>query len=638
MPAFEYYEPKPGNQWGSVPNSAIYPFEVDEDKRYVYFKDTPPPDSPIKDQKYIVFYYDSPKNGIVRAQNHHPIYVPYILLVNMDFSHAVANFVDLPVFNPVVKKTVTIRAVRRYKNPLKIRSKKKHKHNKRGLKKNKKNKEAENKDKKNSNEEKNSKNKEEGNSPHQGQNNDKGGQGNTGNAEDRWKELLDSKRNSQKGMKKLKSAREHAKNHIDYFLAFEDRAKPNYKIYNNQQAKQIMNGGYDIGIKVSLDYVKPEDINKFNLQNSIMFPPTYTNDADMPAEAMINYLDLQDSLIARILPPYPLEKNAKYTFFYIAPANFKYIDGKKIWIPVYILVPADSKEKPTDMRPFHSYKVKENIGKDSVYTTAEQKAIWTSRKFENMLMNKKFVNIPQKPLEATYFLKPEDFDAFLIQKGLINEGVGYKQKKKEKFASRDPIKIFLKGVVDLLNLKDFSKKAFVKSLSNHNDEKFKKIMRAAKDQRMSLLNDLKRKNAFERNMMKKRVMEMNKKLGNLKKVYQAQKEKMRELAKKKKLEALKKKKEEEEKKKGKKKNEGEEKPENGEKGDKKEEEKQKTGKEPKKEEKKENKETDKKGEKKGDKEKKRTNDKSKENTKDKKKEKEKEKPQEKKSEKLKKKK
>lgn len=527
MPAFEYYEPKPGHQWGSVPNTAIYPFEVDEDKRYVYFKDTPPPDSPIAGQKYIVFYYDSPKKGIIRSNNHHPIFVPYILLVNLDFGRAVANFVDIPVFNPVLKKSVTIRAVRRFKKPLKVKRKKRRKRHRR-KKKHQGEKGQKNKHHSRKNENKNSEKDEEKNPKKSDSENEKSG------SENEWKEMLDSKRKAQKDMKKFKKARAYAKRHIDYWRAFEDRAKPSYRIYDNQQAKQIMNGGYDIGIKVSLEYVKPEDINKYNLQNSIMFPPTYTNDADMPEEAMINFLDLQDSLIARIEPPFPLVKGGKYTFFYIAPANFKYSDGRKIWIPVYILVPSESKEKPTDMRPFNSYKVKENIGKDSVYIMDKQKAVWTSRKFENMLMNKKFVNIPQKPLESAYFVKPEDFQAFLTQKGLLNEGVRFKHKKKKKFQSRDPIKIFLKGVVDVLNMRHVSKKSFLESFSNHNDNKFKKIMKAAKQQRMSLLNDLKRKNALQRNLMKKRVMEMNKKLKGLKKIYNAQKKKMKSLKKNKK--------------------------------------------------------------------------------------------------------
>ena len=105
-----------------------------------------------------------------------------------------------------------------------------------------------------------------------------------------------------------------------------------------------------------MDYVKPMDINRYNLENSIVFPPCYTNDAEMPAEAIVNYLDLKDSLIAKVLPPIPLVADAKYTFFFVAPSNFKYPDGRKVWIPVYILVPANSEERPSDLRSFTSYK------------------------------------------------------------------------------------------------------------------------------------------------------------------------------------------------------------------------------------------------------------------------------------------
>lgn len=88
-----------------------------------------------------------------------------------------------------------------------------------------------------------------------------------------------------------------------------------------------------------------------------MFPPCYTNHAEMPAEAIVNYRDMRNTLIAKVLPPIPLVAGAKYTFFYIAPTKFKYTDGRQIYFPVYILVPGDSEERPTDLRAFESYKV-----------------------------------------------------------------------------------------------------------------------------------------------------------------------------------------------------------------------------------------------------------------------------------------
>lgn len=523
LPPYEYYEPPRGHQWGSVPSTAIYPFEVDEDKKYVYFRNTAPPNSPVQGQKYVVFYYDSPKSGIVRVKDHKLVFVPYLLLVDISYAHAIANFVNIPVFNPSIRKSVTIRAVRRYKKPLKAKRKKKAQHSKKGGgKETQSNAGPKNKAHKSKKGEKSKKHGEE-------EDNEDDDSTGGGDKEEKWRQQLDNKTKAKNEAKKFQKARKYARTHIDYWRAFGDRAKPNYRIYDNHQARHIMNGGYDIGVKVSLDYVKPEDINQYNLQNSIMFPPTYTNDADMPAEAMIDYMDLQDSLIARIQPPYPMVKAAKYTFFYIAPANFKYHDGRKIWIPVYILVPKESKEKPTNMKIFHSYKVKEAVDKDSVYIKAKQKAVWTSRKFSNMLMNKKFVNIPQKPLESTYFVKPKEFHTFLNENGLINEGVHQDKKKERKFESRDPIKIFLKNVVDLLNMKTFQKKDLMADVASGNEAKFKKIMKVAKDQRMSLLDDLKRKNALKRNLMKQRVMEMNRKLKGLKKIYKAQKEKMKEM-------------------------------------------------------------------------------------------------------------
>lgn len=231
-------------------------------------------------------------------------------------------------------------------------------------------------------------------------------------------------------------------------------------IYDTLQERQIKNGGYDLGVNQTLDYVKPKDINKYHLENSIMFPPCYTNDAEMPAEAIVNYQDLTDSLIAKILPPLPIVAGAKYTFFYVAPAAFKYPDGKRIWLPVYILVPGDSKEKPTDLREFESYKIQRLIGEEENHQFLKSKMmpIWTPTKFEQIIMNKGFFNMPQKPLESEFFLDPKRFDEFLDEYDLINEGVKMKDTEVKKVYT-DPIRKLFKKAVEFFKFENGLKSA-----------------------------------------------------------------------------------------------------------------------------------------------------------------------------------
>lgn len=127
IPRFEYYEPKPGKNWGDVPPGAIYPFEVNEAMPYIYFRDTASPDCNIKYKKYIILYYDYSKRGHVDSKDGKPIYVPYLLLVSERFSQAITNYINIPVWNPSIGKYITIRVNRRYKKPLISKKKKKKK-------------------------------------------------------------------------------------------------------------------------------------------------------------------------------------------------------------------------------------------------------------------------------------------------------------------------------------------------------------------------------------------------------------------------------------------------------------------------------------------------------------------------------
>ena len=358
---------------------------------YIYFRDTAAPDCNIRYKKYIILYYDYSKRGKVKAKDKKPIYVPYLLLVSERHDRAISNYVNIPVWNPALGKYVTIRINRRYKKPLVKKKKKKKKRGKKGKKGKHKRK---NQSMKGPHAMGKGKKKKEAKEEIQEEPDRKA-------IEEKWRKRLARKRTKAKEAEKHEKARAYALTHIDYFRAFEDREVPQKPIYDNLQQMHIRNGGYDLGVNRTMDYVKPQNIKKYNLENSVMFPPCYTNDAEMPAEAIVNYRDLRDSLITKVLPPIPLVSGAKYTFFYVAPTKFKYPDGRHIWFPVYILVPEESEERPTDLREFHTYKVKKILGEGDQrhYIKSKLKPIWTPRKFENMLMNKKFVNMPQQELD-----------------------------------------------------------------------------------------------------------------------------------------------------------------------------------------------------------------------------------------------
>lgn len=486
---------------------------------YIYFRDTSPPDCNIRYKKYIILYYDYSKRGPVKAKDGKPIFVPYLLLVSERFGEAISNYINIPVWNPAIVKYVTIRINRRYKKPLvKKKKKKRGKHHKKGKKgkhgkpqhQNMKGPHAKGKGKK----------KEE--APNQEELDKEA-------IEEKWRKRLERKRSKAKDVAKLEAARDYAKKNIDYWRAFDDREQPQMQIYDNLQQKHIRNGGYDLGVNKTLDYVKPQDINKYNLQNSVMFPPCYTNDAEMPAEAIVNFRDVRDSLIAKVLPPIPIVAGAKYTFFYIAPTKFKYPDGRRIWLPVFILVPEDSEERPTDLREFDTYKVHQMIGdgEEHHYIKSKLKPVWTPRKFANMLMNKKFVNMPQQPLDDEFFLTPKKFDDFLDEYELLNEGVNLKDTIKKPVYT-DPLKKMLDKATEFLKFKKGLRTAIVDSFKPKNNNKLDEIIKRNKAQRLNLLNDLKRKHSMEASLMKKRVAELNKKLKTAQKVFNEQKKKLAE--------------------------------------------------------------------------------------------------------------
>jgi hypothetical protein len=90
----------------------------------------------------------------------------------------------------------------------------------------------------------------------------------------------------------------------------------------------------------------------------------------------------------------------------------------------------------------------------------------------------------------------------------------------------DPFKKMLNKAVEFLKFKKGLKTAITDSFKPRNNKKLEEILKKNKQQRLNLLNDLKRKHSLESSLMKKKVMELNKKLKIAQKVYKAQKKKM----------------------------------------------------------------------------------------------------------------
>jgi len=488
MPLFEYYEPQKGKEWGTVPSTGIYPFETEATKE-AFFRSTGEPLSTYSGYKYIVFYYDFPKNGEFRTKLGNPVFVPYVLLSPVDFNRAITNYVEIPVYNPALNKSIPIKAVRTFKAPIKLADPEKE-----GI----------------NNNMEGPKNKHQVGAKAPLSDADKA------KVEELWRKKLVSKQKDKKAAEAFEAAQEYAKNHIDYWRAFEDRDLPLLDVLDSHQRSEVINGGYDLGINETLEYFKPEDVNSKEMKNSIMFPPMYANHPEMPKEAQTNFLDIEDGLIARIFPPMPKVQGSKWTFFFVAPTKFHFPDGKKIWLPVYTLVPYDSDEKPTDLRAFHTYRLKISIGlmkRNFIHVPVFEKPKWTPNSFEHMIMDTRMINMPQKPFDKAYYFTPEEFEQFLKNYKLINKGVSFRDTEIEQHL--DPIKGFFKRIMKAFGQDGGIRKEFFRKTGGA-QAKLRKAKEEAEKQRNREITGLKREHMSNMDKMNKRVNELNKKLNSMK--------------------------------------------------------------------------------------------------------------------------
>ena len=421
-----------------------------------------------------------------------------MLLVEDNFNKAVRNYMDIPVYNPSTNQVIPIKVDRKFKAPIHVKDDTKKK-GKDSHQKTQKEIEAEQKKTK---EEKDKEEEERKKREHE-------------ELEEKWRRKLNQKKKEKGEAVEYEKAKQYAKTHIDYWRAFEDRASFDLEVLSPAERKSVINGGYDLGVKDSMEYFKSDDMTKDDIKYSIMYPPMYSNSPQMPKEAKINFIDLDDAMIVRIQPPVPQIQGTKWTFFFVAPTKFNYPDGKRVWIPVYILVPYDSDERPTDLRPFSTFRIKKSIGltkMHKVHVPVTARPHWTPKKMEEMIKDPRFVNMSLKPFDKIYYLNPEDFELYLKTYKLINKGIGFKEKDYKQHL--DPFKRFVKSMYKSL-MKNRGLKQEIFRGGETAAVKLAKNLEIAAKQRRSRYQTLKRKHSKNVSDMMKRVAEMNKRLALL---------------------------------------------------------------------------------------------------------------------------
>ena len=90
----------------------------------------------------------------------------------------------------------------------------------------------------------------------------------------------------------------------------------------------------------------------------------------------------------------------------------------------------------------------------------------------------------------------------------------------------DPFRKMLSKAVEFLKFKKGIREAIVDSFKPKINKKIELIIKTSKEQRLSLVNDLKMKHTNEVILMKKKVDELNKKMELAKKIYNEQKKKL----------------------------------------------------------------------------------------------------------------
>lgn len=481
IPEYEFYEPRLGRQWGYIENEALFDNEIDYDKT-IYFKRSLPPPSGYKGYKYIPLCYYYPKNLKAKSKEGNPIFIAQYILVPANFTNAVQNYIDLPVFNPIANMTVYITVERSFKATQKVGPIVEQELQKDPNKKStpqlvdpmEKPNPLLNKDgtlKKN---------------PQLGKiKKDKTGNDIQAKKAEAQKKLLllkkekEEKKKKDAALKKLekekKAAMEKKKKeflanmdlslvfppHEQHYQVVKDNqtsstsgsstnsttgngtqseqkkvyVKPKLMIVNSPaEERSLGNGGYPAlpGTPTPANYFVNDSMIMTNMRQSSYYPPFNLEYPRVPIDGEVDVDNIGYGIVAKYIPPKPLITGMKYTFFFLAPAQFNFPGNKRVYIPVYILIPESENGRPSDMRSMtfdHFITQTDNfaesqimIDKDSriPHTVIATKPEKISQDCYTVVKSKFHLDSPMKPMNAENFAPKAEFKQFLKTHGLIN--------------------------------------------------------------------------------------------------------------------------------------------------------------------------------------------------------------------------
>ena len=215
-------------------------------------------------------------------------------------------------------------------------------------------------------------------------------------------------------------------------------------VHSEQEEKRIGNGGFTKGPNTpKTHYFQNKTVVSSSLKTSPYYPPFNMEMPTIPSDAITDPAEIGHALIARYIPPKPLIRGMKYTYFFLAPAKFKFPKDVRVYVPVYILVPRTETHRPSDMTDMlfdHFVTGNDQFGEDLLMLDPESKILHTiiattPRKIplnsHEVLKSKFYLETPMKVMSRKNFLTKDEFSAFLIKENLINPPDLYFESKKK---------------------------------------------------------------------------------------------------------------------------------------------------------------------------------------------------------------
>lgn len=496
MPEYEFYEPRYGKQWGHIENDALFPNEIEVDKT-IYFRRSNPPPSSYPGYKYVAICYYYSKNLQAKTREGNPVYVAHYILVPKNFTEEIQNYMDLPVYNPIAGVEVMInveRTFRQYqqvkpvveqlinKNPNKVSTPQLHDPMLDPIKLGPKLQNCSNCT---------------GNCSHCPNHTNKSNHTNPINPKTK-KPFTDAemkKKAKEEAIKKKRIEEERIRNetrakmeakkrafmaNMDLSLAF-PRTNPSNltnltgnhtnttaaKLQSSSpgaspsppkhhpegmmvvrsiaEERSLGDGGFSSpGGKTEggVKYFHEDSMLMNNMRGSTYYPPFKLDYPSIPSDGLTNIEEAGLAVIAKYEPPAPLTRGTKYTFFFLAPANFKFAGDKRVYVPVYILVPKEEKGRPSDMREMlfdHFLVETDRFSMDRVMIDPDSNIPHTfisiypkiiSKNSYSTVTNKFHLDSPMLVMTNQNFVPKAEFKKFLEDKGLINPPDAYFKKSK----------------------------------------------------------------------------------------------------------------------------------------------------------------------------------------------------------------